>query len=268
MTPSLRTIYDAAKEPYQGRIPNNFFQTWKTDIVDAEHFNLLKRYREQNPEFNFIFFDDAQMADYMKRVWGHHPISEIFAKTQFGAAKADIWRYCMLFDQGGVYLDIDAGLNFKLASIPRDVNELISYEHNSILRNASFEFPSDAWFLQNYNAVADRLEHAGRLVLNWGMVFAKGHPVMQNCINIICEHAHEYRGKKFGNMLNATIHFSGPYVLTRAVWRYVLETGMGVSQFGIDFNGLGLYKTVSAATDYAKDDTHYAKNDGRVLLAL
>ena len=262
---SVSSFYNPAKLGFSGLIEPNFFQTWKTDHFDDATFNRLKVFREQNLDFNFEFYDDLRMNNYMKTNWGSHPIFEIYDKVRFGAAKADIWRYCVLFEYGGVYLDIDAVLNFKLSSIPVDINELISFEANSILENISFDFPDDYWFLQNESAIRNKLKHPENLVLNWGLIFRKNHEILKNCIDLICENADLYKGKKYQNMLNAVIHFSGPYVLTRAVWKYLIDHNCHVHQLGIDFDGLGLYKSV-INEDYLNDKDHYAKHNDQILL--
>lgn len=263
---SVSGLYSLSINKFVGSIESNFFQTWKDEFFDPETYTRLKNFRDGNLDFDFHFFDDNKMANYMKNIWAHHPISDIFFKTQFGAAKADIWRYCILYDMGGIYLDIDAALNFRLSSIPTGLNELISFESNSILRNISFDFKEDIWFLENFDSVRNFLIHPENLVLNWCMIFKSKHPVLKTCIDLICLNADNFRGKRFPNMLNAVIHFTGPHVLTKAIWIYAIEQGIPISQLGIDFDGLGLYKSNSGNAKYLNDATHYSRQDGKVLL--
>src|SRR5206468_3486541 len=94
----VRRFYSAA--PAQARlIPNQVYQTWRTPWFDAGHAQVLRNCRDANPTFGFHFFDDQQMSDYMKSVWGNHIIYRIFEKTRIGASRADIWRYCILFER-------------------------------------------------------------------------------------------------------------------------------------------------------------------------
>ena len=99
------------------KIPKQVFQTWKTEYIDEGHFLNLKSFHEENRDYQFYFYNDKDMNEYMERAWGHHPISSVFRRTKVGAAKADIWRYCLLYDAGGIYLDIDASFKVPLSEL-------------------------------------------------------------------------------------------------------------------------------------------------------
>ena len=45
----------------------------------------------------------------MEKNWGKQNISKIFFKFINGPLKSDIFRYCILYDQGGYYFDISKG---------------------------------------------------------------------------------------------------------------------------------------------------------------
>jgi mannosyltransferase OCH1-like enzyme len=79
----------------------------------------------QNPEFEYRFFDDNDCRNYIIQ---HFPKEVLFAYDSLipGAFKADLWRYCVLFKEGGVYLDIKLyGINgFKLIDyIEKDIEK-------------------------------------------------------------------------------------------------------------------------------------------------
>ena len=114
----IQDFYSAAPIDAARLIPNQLFQTWKSSIFDDGHANLLREFRNHNPEISFRFYDDKKMNSYMEEKWGNHPIFTVFSNTKVGAARADIWRYCILFDEGGIYLDIDSLILFKLIEIP------------------------------------------------------------------------------------------------------------------------------------------------------
>ena len=102
------------------KIPYNFFQTYKSYNVDND-FNLrFYKFRQKNPEYNYYFFDDIEMDNYMEKNWGHRKIYKIYKDSIFGASKADIWRYCILYEYGGIYLDFDSSIEFDLNTIPND----------------------------------------------------------------------------------------------------------------------------------------------------
>uniref|UniRef100_A0A6C0LKN0 Glycosyltransferase n=1 Tax=viral metagenome TaxID=1070528 RepID=A0A6C0LKN0_9ZZZZ len=92
-------------------IKKNVYLTWGTlDFSDElkENINTLK---ERNPEFKFHIYDDKMCRDFIAK---HFSKNVLFAYDNLipGAYKADLWRYCILFMNGGIYMDI------KLCTIP------------------------------------------------------------------------------------------------------------------------------------------------------
>ena len=54
--------------------------------------------------FHINFFDDVRARSFMKE---HFPqFFDTYSKLKLGAHRADLWRYCILYKYGGVYLDI------------------------------------------------------------------------------------------------------------------------------------------------------------------
>ena len=86
-------------------IPLNLFLTWHTlDLPPnmKENVELLKR---QNPEFNVRLFDQTMSREFIKE---HFNADVVYAydKLKPAAYKADLWRLCVLYIYGGIYLDI------------------------------------------------------------------------------------------------------------------------------------------------------------------
>ena len=61
--------------------------------------------QEQNPEFKYYLYDDDMCKEFIKDNFDDE-ILYTFNKLKPGAYKADLWRYCILYIKGGIYLDI------------------------------------------------------------------------------------------------------------------------------------------------------------------
>ena len=61
--------------------------------------------RQNNPEFEFFLYDDQMCRNFIQRHFGPN---EVYAFDSLipGAYKADLWRYCVLYIYGGIYMDI------------------------------------------------------------------------------------------------------------------------------------------------------------------
>jgi mannosyltransferase OCH1-like enzyme len=100
-------------------IPLNIFQTWETKDETKippkmkECMDLLKN---QNTEFNYYLFDDKDCLNFI-RTYFPFEVSNAYESLLPGAYKADLWRYCVLYTFGGIYVDVKYKCceNFKLS---------------------------------------------------------------------------------------------------------------------------------------------------------
>ena len=68
---------------------------------------------DKNPDWEYHFFDKTARRDFIK---DHFPKKVLDAYDTLipGAYKADLWRYCVLYVNGGVYADCKLFLCNKL----------------------------------------------------------------------------------------------------------------------------------------------------------
>jgi mannosyltransferase OCH1-like enzyme len=143
-------------------IPRKVFQTWKTHDMPEKMKANRDRMIELNPEFEYILMDDKQCRDFIKENFDYKTLNAYDSLVP-GAYKADLWRYCVLYKYGGIYLDI------KLR--PADdykLTKLLDDEHFVLDRKEYFKPDT----LGIYNAC---------------MVQKKGNKCMKECIEKIIE---------------------------------------------------------------------------------
>ena len=86
-------------------IPLKIYQTWYTKDLPEILQTTVNTLKEQNPEFEFYLYDDNDCREFIQTHFDH-TVVEAFDKLIPGAYKADLFRYCILFIQGGIYIDI------------------------------------------------------------------------------------------------------------------------------------------------------------------
>ena len=109
-------------------IPKIIFQCYKSkDKVPKYVFNNIK---SLNPEYKYNFYDDKMCIDFLKKNYGLG-VANKFISCKKGAHKADLWRYCVLYKFGGVYIDIDVNLTEKIDNILDDnINLCVPVTYN------------------------------------------------------------------------------------------------------------------------------------------
>jgi len=93
------------KMSYNVIIPTNIYQTWHTKKLPPLMANSIFLIKELNPRFNHYLYDDNDCREFIKNNF-KPDVLNAYDSLIPGAYKADLWRYCVLFIQGGIYLDI------------------------------------------------------------------------------------------------------------------------------------------------------------------
>ena len=93
------------KQDYNPVIPLNIFQTWHTKKLPPLMENAVNKIKLLNPRFNHQLFDDYDCREFIKKNFTLE-ILNAYDSLIPGAYKADLWRYCILYKLGGIYLDI------------------------------------------------------------------------------------------------------------------------------------------------------------------
>ena len=92
---------------YQACIPKKIHQTYyDKKKIPQKVYDNIKKYA---PEYNHIIYDDVDCVNYLHKYYGKEFVN-LFNSFEKGAHKADLFRYCVLYNEGGVYLDIKTEL--------------------------------------------------------------------------------------------------------------------------------------------------------------
>jgi mannosyltransferase OCH1-like enzyme len=107
---------------YTQIVPLNIFQTMKSDTLSEGMYNARKTWIYMNPEYNYHYYTDEDARNFIKNNFDRG-VLEAYDKLVPGAYKADLWRYCILYIKGGVYIDIPTLCKVPLREIiPKDVD--------------------------------------------------------------------------------------------------------------------------------------------------
>lgn len=95
-------------------IPKILFQTYiNKDRVPIKVFENIKKYANK---YSYHFYDNRQCFDFLKKNFDNS-ILTAYNNLINSAHKADLFRYCILYKYGGIYLDIKTELIMPLEEI-------------------------------------------------------------------------------------------------------------------------------------------------------
>ena len=228
-------------------IPGVLYQTSESGLLGKTHYHEVQRFRDLNPGIHFEFFDRNRRDTYMQRHWRGHPLLDIYRGALFGPLKADLFRYCILWQRGGMYCDIKSRFLVPVSELLDPRAELvIAYED----RFVNVAPPA---------SVESLLQHPQRLILQWALMIAPGHPVLANVLDGIVQRAATMSGICFAQPQAAICRFTGPGCYSQAVWSWLLSAPdlTGFQQVGIDFDGRAEYSMPGAWSRWALNP-HYS----------
>lgn len=137
--------------------------------------------KQQNKDYRYEFYDDARIDRFLKEEFPPE-VSNAYNKLAIGAAKADFFRYAVLYKYGGVYVDIDGAIIRPLSDIIQDDDV----------------------------AVLSREIHSG-LFVQWALIYDKGHPFMLRTLNRCIENINKNKSP------NNVLYMTGPNVYSEVI---------------------------------------------------
>ena len=96
-------------------IPLKLFQTWHNKELPLKMKETVETLKKQNPEFEHHIYTLDECMEFIKEKFDEKVLNAYNRLVPL-AYKADLWRYCILYKYGGIYLDIKYSCvnNFKL----------------------------------------------------------------------------------------------------------------------------------------------------------
>ena len=190
-------------------IPKIIHQTYVTKDIPREIKPIIENLRKQNPDWDYRFYDDDQIVIFIKEHYGEKILSLYKSiNPQYGAAKADLFRYLLMYKVGGVYLDIKS--NFS-----KPINEVLKADDQYILcswQNLNGQKNDGAGFKKELFHIK------GGEFQQWHIITIAGHPFLYAVIQSVLKNIVEYTPWKFGSGKEGVLKLTGPIAYTLAIY--------------------------------------------------
>ena len=90
---------------YRQKVPKTIWQTMKTNAVPPKMGEWAETWIKLNPEYHYHFVDDDGVIEFIRANFPDY--LHAFERLKYGASRADLWRYLVIYKYGGVYADLD-----------------------------------------------------------------------------------------------------------------------------------------------------------------
>ena len=251
---SQRTLYidDQIAPPLNNEIPNIVYQTWVSKTLPRRLGKQIKKFRELNKDFSFKIFSDQERDQYMKDFWSNNEIYNIYSKAIFEPCKADIFRYCIIYERGGFYFDIKSGCDLPLSKLKPSNGAIISHEASNTI------IPPNKNYIKTTN-------HPFNLIENWSFAFKPKHPFLKLLIHEIIEFAPSIKGIVFKNPKNGILAFTGPGMMTNVFQIYNSRVRDFIVPNGIDLNGAGRYALKGSELRFKFSESYTTIKNSKII---
>jgi len=118
------------QETMKEHLNKKIFMTYKKNVPDK----VFRRWKVLNPLYEIDFSLDAECIAFLEKTNGY--LATLFKEIPVGMYKADLWRLCKLYANGGVYADVDLVPHLNLDYLDTDVT---FYSCMSIFGNSIFQ---------------------------------------------------------------------------------------------------------------------------------
>ena len=236
-------------------IPPNCYQTWETKSLYRTHLRGVQDFRNLNPDLSWFLYDSNDSQKYMEKFYSKHPILEIYNRAKFGVMKADIFRYCILFQRGGYYFDINKSCNIQLSKLhSKNADALISFEKNICTIPSSPE---------SMNLLKEPFKYA----VQWGFGFAPGHIVLAKTLDNIVASYPYFKEKIFERPQTAILAMTGPGVFTKSLRESIPMVNLNkLAQHSSDFSNSGVFR-IKGSDSKTRIVKHYSTYSNQMIVS-
>ena len=193
-------------------ITHNIIQTFKDKtMLSAPLVENITNIKKMNPDWTYQIFDDANIEIYIKENFGEIILAYYRRiDPHYGAAKADFFRYLVIYREGGVYLDIKSSMGKPLSEvIQEDDTYILSYWNN--LKGQGHELYG------HYPSLPDYIERGE--IIQWYIAASAGHPLLRKVIIQMLYNIDHYNPYTNGVGWTGTVSTTGPVMYTTCIWK-------------------------------------------------
>lgn len=189
-------------------IPKIIHQTFHGKQLPQPFQNNVRKILVMNPTWEYRFYDDGDIAEFIDFNYGKIVLSYYNRiNPKYGAARADLFRYLLMFKCGGVYLDIKSSPEKPLDDVIRaDDLYLLSQWKNK--KNEQFE----RWGLHSEIGHID-----GGEFQQWFIVSVPGHPFLKAVIERVFINIDSYNPDFYGKGRRGALRVTGPIAYTLSI---------------------------------------------------
>lgn len=188
-------------------IPKLIHQTTTSRQTLTEPFKAnIEQLKALHPGWMFSFYDGAERLDFIRKHFDKEMVRTYLSiNPRYGPARADLFRYLLLYQCGGVYLDMKSSATICLDRVLQSTDQyLLSHWDNASGR------PFEGWGVHAETPYPGEFQQ-------WHILAAPRHPFLERVIRSVQMNIHCYNASLDGTGKRAVLRVTGPIAYTKAI---------------------------------------------------
>jgi mannosyltransferase OCH1-like enzyme len=234
-------------------IPKKIFQLIADKKnIDPKFQKNIDYIRKLNPDWKYSLMDDNDIIEYIKEFYGPD-ILDLYLRInpKYGAARADLFRYLLMYREGGVYFDIKSA-----SSIP--LSKMILPEDEYIL--AHWALPTQAIETGNIDGEFQQ----------WHIICRPYHPFLYYVIQNVLANIENYSPESMGVGKPGVLKVTGPIIYTKTIspirYKYSHRLVEFDEYIGLVYNNLSSGFSLQTSHIGLFSKPHYSKINEPIIL--
>lgn len=238
------------------KIPKIIHQTSGRKELPLVLRESIAELRALNPGWNYRYYNDDAVADYIRDHFPqHYPIYQRI-NPKYGAARADLFRYLLMYREGGVYLDIKS-------TFTQPLDRILKSEDRYLLSHWTNGPGTQHELWGTYPEIANPRGEFQQCFI----VCAPGHAFLKAVIEQVTQNIRNYDVARDG-VGRRLVHLTGPVAYTLAITPLMQSNEHRLveskSDLGFIYNH---YLLASGKKHQQLFEHHYSRLDEPIVLA-
>ena len=208
----LRDLPALPYMPASRMIPKVIHQTSSSMEPPPECRDNIKRLMALNPDWTYRYWSHKDAHDFIYEHYGWEVLDTYFKITScYGAARADFFRYLLIYQVGGVYLDIKSSMMKRFDDVLREDDQylLSQWRNGGDSQYKGFGLHADLM------GIIPKGEYQ-----QWHIIAAAGHKFLEAVIMRVLHNISNYRIELDGTGWIGVLRTTGPIAYSLAIHPY------------------------------------------------
>jgi hypothetical protein len=193
--------------PEGSTIPKVIYQVYTNPTLTPVLEENIRSIKALNPGWEHRLFAEADIEDFIRASYGDAVLDYYYRiKPEYLVARIDLFKYLLMYKEGGVYLDIKS-------SMEKPLDEVLRADDVFLLSR----WPVGGSQYQGWGKHRELKRIGGQEFQQWHIIAAPGHPFLRAVVEAIFENIERYNPVLHNTGKAGVVRLTGPIVYTSAI---------------------------------------------------